>query len=149
VLTVRSLKPFFAYDRKKEGGKERERERENFFLSSSEKEKRDNIAYLKEKERKVVRDWLTESIGGWMIAELFHPLHYIDEQSSTFSLAYIYSLWCMCLFSTVHTHTTVASLKILEIIKRSMKIIFFLLFRYIYSLTPLLLFVFGQLFDIL
>jgi len=51
VLTVRSLKPFFAYDRKKEGGKERERE--NFFLSSSEKEKRDNIAYLKEKERSI------------------------------------------------------------------------------------------------
>jgi hypothetical protein len=107
-------------------------ERERIFLSVSlrrEKEKRDNIAYLKEKKREVYRDWLTESIGGWMIAELFHPLHYIDEQSSTFSLAYIYSLWCMCLFSTVHTHTTVASLKILEIIKRSMKIIFFSLIQ--------------------
>jgi hypothetical protein len=56
----------------------------------------------------------------------------------------------MCLFSTVYTHIPVAPLKILEIIKRSItKIIFFLLFRYIYPLTPLLLFVFGQLFDIL
>jgi hypothetical protein len=43
VLPVRSLKPFLASDR--------ERERE-FFLSSSEKEKRDNIAYLKEKGEK-------------------------------------------------------------------------------------------------
>jgi hypothetical protein len=105
------------YDRKREG------ERERIF--SLFVGKRDNIAYLKEKEREVVRDWLTESIGGWMIAELFHPLHCIDEHSSTFSLAYIYSLWYMCLFSTVHTHTTVAPLKILEIIKRSRKIIFF------------------------
>ena len=82
---------------------------------------------MPERERReVYGDWLTESIGGWMIAELFHPLHCLDEQSSTFSLAYIYSLWYMCLFSTVHTHITVALLKILEIIKRSStKIIFF------------------------
>jgi hypothetical protein len=36
-------------ERRREG----KRERENFFLSSSEKEKRDNIAYLKEKERSI------------------------------------------------------------------------------------------------
>jgi hypothetical protein len=79
---------------------EREREKENFFLSSSEKEKRDNIAYLKEKEREVVRDWLTESIGGWMIAELFHPLHRIDEHS--LSLTSILS--SICVYSALYIH---------------------------------------------
>ncbi len=103
-------------------------ERERIFLSVSlrrEKEKRDNIAYLKEKKRSVQR--LVNRIYWWVddsgtISSI--ALH-IDEQSSTFSLAYIYSLWYMCLFSTVHIHITVALLKILEIIKRSMEIIFF------------------------
>jgi hypothetical protein len=91
VLSVRSLKPFFAYDR------ERRRERE-FFSLRREKEKRDNIAYLKEKKREVYRDWLTESIGGWMIAELFHPLHYIDEHS--LSLTSILS--GVCVYSALY-----------------------------------------------
>jgi hypothetical protein len=43
VLAVRSLKPFLAYDRK--------RERERIF--SLFVGKRDNIAYLKEKERSI------------------------------------------------------------------------------------------------
>jgi hypothetical protein len=45
VLAVRSLKPFLAYGRK------RERERERIF--SLFVGKRDNIAYLKEKERSI------------------------------------------------------------------------------------------------
>jgi len=56
LLVARSLKLFLAY----------ESEREKFSLAREKK--RDNIAYLKQRERKRKRknrDWLTESIGGW------------------------------------------------------------------------------------
>ena len=58
LLVARSLKLFLAY----------ESEREKFSLAREKK--RDNIAYLKQRERerkrkRKNRDWLTESIGGW------------------------------------------------------------------------------------
>jgi hypothetical protein len=52
VLTVRSLKPFSpVIERRRKRKGERIFPLALFSLSSSGKEKRDNIAYLKEKER--------------------------------------------------------------------------------------------------
>ena len=99
-----------------------------------------------------------------MIAEVFYPLHRIDEQSShilsrlhRFFLSLSLSLSRISVYSALYidivqspklkrysTHTYTKN-KI--IIKRKYKENLSFVFRSISSLTPLLLFVFDQLFD--
>jgi uncharacterized membrane protein len=136
-----SLKPFLASDRGGEG--------ERISLSLSlfvGKEKRDNIAYLKERERSVQRLvnriywWVDDS--GTISSISLHRRTVFDILSRLhlFSLVYVFIQHC--------TYTYYSSTKNIRNHQTKQEDNLFFLFRYIYILTPILLFVFGRLFDI-